>query len=363
MEFAILRGWLGGVIPKRAKAALDARAVENSVGLVNALRDFLELEGDKCDGQNATFKRSSGEFGRDKGFVVTCYKCGKPGHKVADCWKGGAGSSKSGIVSSGGVAPRVITCFTCEEEGHKSPQCPKNVRSEKGGGKDAKPKSVKRVWRNQPKCVMLDGIVNGHRTSVLLDSGAAISVIPKSMVSENQLTGGGVAVKPFGASKSMLLPLASLPFSIGYLEWEEIVAVAPLQEGVEEEVLYSLDLLSERGLQLVMMANCKGPAEVLRVTTRAQAKTDLEEKENDLSMEAEDGATAWPLWEDGNEVKEVEEGGVLGRQEEDVVDVLGIEKDPYGDGDEEVFELRQEAGGLQIWRCPVLRRVQEVGQP
>ena len=355
MEFAILRGWLGGVIPKRAKAALDARAAENSVGLVNALRDFLELEGDKSDGQNATFKRSSGEFGRDKGFIVTCYKCGKQGHKAADCWKGGTGSSRAGSVSSGGVAPRVITCFTCQEEGHKSPQCPKNARNEKAGSKDVKPKSIKRVWRSQPKCVTLDGVVNGHRTSVLLDSGAAISIIPESMIKEGQLTGGSVAVKPFGASKSMLLPLASLPFSIGDLEWEEVVAVAPLQEGVEEEVLYSLDLLSDRGLQLVMMANSVGPAEVLRVTTRAQAKTESEEEENDLSMEAEDRATAWPFLEDGSVWKEVEEGGVLGRQEEDVVNVLGIEKDPYADGDEEVFELRQEVGGAPDLEVPNVR--------
>ena len=358
VEFSLLRGWVGVVIPKRARAAMDARNIKNASGLVNALQDFLVLEGDKCEGQTATFKRSSGEFVRDRGSPLTCYKCGKAGHKAADCWKGGTGSPKTGSASSGGVASRVIVCFTCGEEGHKSPQCPRNVKNDKGGSKDAKPKSVKRVWRSQPKCVLLNGEVNGHSTPILLDSGAAISIIPESMVNEDQKTGASVAVKPFGASKPMLLPIASLPFSIGDLEWEETVAVAPLQEGVEEEVLYSLDLLSDRGLQLVVMANSVEPREVFRVTTQAQAKTDLEEREKELSMEAEDRATARPLCVTGSDMQEedVEEGGVLGRQEEDVVDLLGIEKETYDDDEEEdVFEMRQEVGGTPDLEVPSVK--------
>ena len=358
MEFAILRGWVGCVIPKRARATLDARNVENSLGLVNALQDFLVLEGEKNEGQTATFKRSSGEFVRERSSPLTCYKCGKAGHKAADCWKGGAGSPKTGSASSGGVASKVIVCFTCGEEGHKSPQCPRNVRNDKGGSKDAKPKPVKRVWRSQPKRVLLNGEVNGHSTPILLDSGAAISIIPESMVNEDQKTGASVAVKPFGASKPMLLPIASLPFSIGDLEWEETVAVAPLQEGVEEEVLYSLDLLSDRGLQLVVMANSVEPKEVFRVTTRAQAKTDLEEREKELSMEAEDRATARPLCETGNDMQEedVEVVGVLGRQEEDVVDLLGIEEETYDDDEEEgVYEMRQEVGGTPDLEVPSVK--------
>ena len=350
IEFSILRGWVGCVVPKRARAALDARSVENSLDLVTALQDFLVVEGEKSEGQTATFRKGAGDFVKEKSYALTCFKCGKAGHKAAECWKGGAGSSKKGSESSVGVVPRVITCFTCGEEGHKSPQCPKYVRHEKGQGKDAKPKAVKRVWRSQANCVCMDGVVNGHVTPVLLDSGAAISIVPQSLVRGDQLTGGSVAVKPFGASQSMLLPVANLSFKIEGLEWEEIVAVAPTQEGVEEEVLYGLDLVSERGLQLVMMANERKPVEVLRVTTRAQAETDRKEIEKYLSEQAEDGATAWPLWEDGSEVQEGSEseevGGVLGRQDEDEVENLGIELDPYVvEDEEEVFVMSQDVGG------------------
>ena len=68
---------------------------------------------------------------------------------------------KSGTVPSGGAATKIF-CFTCGEEGHKSPQCPRHVKGDRVGGKDAKPKPVKRVWESQPKCVLLKGIVNGQ---------------------------------------------------------------------------------------------------------------------------------------------------------------------------------------------------------
>ena len=363
-EFSILRGWLGHVIPRKAKAALDARAPEDAGGLVDALRDYLELEGDRANGQSATFRRNGGEGVRNGGFTLNCYKCGKPGHKVADCWKGVAGGEKVGSESSGGGAPRVITCFTCQEEGHKSPQCPRNVRKEKGGAK-VEPAAIRRVWRSGCQGVALDGIVNGYCVPVTLDSGAEISVVPKSLVGDNQLTGGEIAVRPFGSSSMILLPMASLSFEIGDLAWEELVAVAPSQEGVEEEVIFGLSILSERGSQLIQMAKCAKSAEVVRVTTRAQAKTDENGKVIDSFDELEDEATPKPIsgqeevagggaasgvalpQEDvvvlGSCVEELDRGGATSGvalpQEEDVVKDFGLELDSYED---DVLEERED---------------------
>ena len=195
----------------------------------------------------------------------------------------------------GGVGPKIV-CYTCGEEGHKSPQCPRNMKGEKAGSKDAKPKPVKRIWRSQPKCVQLGGEVNGHDALILLDSGAAISVVPESLVAPEQLTGNSVAVKPFGAKKPMLLPTAELSFRIGQLEWVEGVAVSPRQEGTEEEVLYSLDLQSnKRGLELVLLANKVEQKDVLRVTTRAQAREDKKEQEEEALAAAVEEPRAKPL--------------------------------------------------------------------
>ena len=300
MEFALVKGWIGMVIPRKARAAMDARVSENAAELVSVLQDFLALEG---EGKTATFKRSGGgeyvrEFARDKPFQVTCYKCGKVGHKAADCWKGSSGGPKGGTVPSAGVAPKII-CHTCGVEGHKSPRCP---RRGKGGSAEVKPKPVKRIWKKQPKSLLLDGIVNGHEAQVLLDSGADISVVPADMVADSQLCQEQVAVKPFGASTAMLLPMADIEFTLGDVCWKERVAVSPTVEGVNREVLCSLDLKSERGLQLVLMANGVEQVDVARVTTRAQAKANSqEEKEEEVSI-AECQPNVKPLVPSGREV-------------------------------------------------------------
>ena len=108
------------------------------------------------------------------------------------------------------------------------------------------------------------------------------------------------------------------------------------------------------------MANQLEPVEVLRVTTRDQAKTDRVEREKELSMQAEDGATAWPLWEDGNEVQEGSEseevGGDLGSKEEEEVEDLCIELDPYVDEEEEeVFVMKQDVGGAPDLEVPSVK--------
>ena len=300
MEFDLVKGWIGMVIPRKARAAMDARVSENAAELVSVLQDFLALEG---EGKTATFKRSGGgeyvkDFARDKPYAMTCYKCGKVGHKAADCWKGSSGGPKGGTVPSAGVAPKII-CHTCGVEGHKSPQCP---RRGKGGSAEVKPKPVKRICKKQPKSLWLDGIVNGHEAQVLLDSGADISVVPADMIDDSQLCQEQVAVKPFGASTAMLLPMADIEFTLGEISWKERVAVSPTVEGVTREVLLSLDLKSERGLQLVLMANGVEQVDVARVTTRAQAKANSqEEKEEEVSI-AECKPNVKPLVPSGREV-------------------------------------------------------------
>ena len=340
VEYAVLKGWVGSLIPKRARAAIDARVITSAAELVNALQDFLVLEGDRCEGQAATFKYKGGEAFRERGTPITCFKCGKVGHKAVDCWKGGASVAKGGVTATVGVVHKII-CYNCGEEGHKSPQCPKLAKQEREVVKGARPKPVKRVWRSQPKCVQLMGVVDEHATPILLDSAAAISVVPESLVAPERLAGGSVAVKPFGAKKPILLPIANVSFKIGDLEWVERVAVAPEQEGAEEEVLYSLDLQSERGLKLVLMVNEVEPKEVLRVTTRAQAKSEREEQaEEALILEQE---VPKPVSVEStvicaeSEISNKEEvvGGSLGRKEEELKLILGLEKDTYGD-DEEV---------------------------
>ena len=179
--------------------------------------------------------------------------------------------------------------------GHKSPQCTKGIKVEKSVPEDVNAKPIRRVWRNHPTDVQLGGKVNVKDLSVLLDSGATISVVPESMMNTDQLTGSMVAVKPFGSRKPLLLPTAKVPFHIGSLEWEEQVAVAPWEQGVESEVLYSLNLKSQRGLELVLLANKLEQKEVLRVTTRARAKETSKTEEEEARQTALENPITTPL--------------------------------------------------------------------
>ena len=298
-EFALLKGWIYAVIPRRARTVLDTRAVEDATGLVGALQDFLGLEGEKGEGQTAIFKKGSME-GRERSTVVTCFKCGKVGHKAIDCWgpKGGSTAQKgyvAGSVSRGASASAEETsvvkviCYTCGIEGHKSPQCPNRVERP---WKGAKPKSVKKIWHVPESCIRLQGKVNECETPILLDTGASVSVVFEDLVKTENLTGETVLVNVFGSDKAMSLPVAKVPFVLGELSWEEKVAVFPLKEGAEAEVIYSWDIRSKRGRELVRMVDQQDSEEELNmVTTRSMAKAEeAEAKQEEIEL-AKEGPT------------------------------------------------------------------------
>ena len=279
LEFAVLRPWVCSVIPKRARAVLDVRAVGTAADLVDALQDHLMVEGNRTEGQAAVFRKqtytssSSSDGSKErKATSLSCFTCGKPGHKAADCWQG-KGSSGSSGYSKPVVSPSasIITCYNCGKVGHKSPQCPE-PKAEKAGSKEGKPKPVRRVWHSRPQETQLEGSVNGVGVSIVLDSGASISVVPELIVAPDQRTGRRVAVRAFGSKVPVSLPIAEVTFKVGDLSWVEEVPLAPEEEGYGKEVLYGLDLKSKRGLDLVLLVNGQESEEVLSVTTRSESK-------------------------------------------------------------------------------------------
>ena len=127
-EFAILKGWVSSIIPKMARMILGTRAVESVIDLIDALQDYLMLEGDRTEGQAAVFRKqahdSEGSVDK-KGSSSNCFKCGKVGHKAFECWQGKGSSNSIGSprpVASGSSAPAKVICYTCGEEGPSAPR-------------------------------------------------------------------------------------------------------------------------------------------------------------------------------------------------------------------------------------------------
>ena len=366
-EFSLLKGWIYAVVPRRARAALDARSVEDVTGLIGALQDFLAVEGEKGEGQTATFKKGAVE-GREKSAAVTCFKCGRVGHKKAsDCWGAKAASSSRnyGAGSAPGAVPMAedssvakVVCYSCGIEGHKSPQCPSRGERPMRG---AKPKSVKRIWHVKESCIRLDGKVNDHETPILLDTGASVSVVLESMIRPENLTGETVLVNIFGADKSMSLPVATVPFEIGELRWKEKVAVFPVKEGTENEVIYNWDIRSKRGKKLVELVDQQdGHEEVNLVTTRARSKAEAAEAEQEAITVAKEGPTVKPCVVSRQDVTadselEVEdEIDCLDDDEEESEVTLGIEREPSVNDKEEKYVLKQDSKGKPDLEIPCI---------
>ena len=90
------------IVPKKARAVLDARAVTNAAELVDVLQDHLILEGECTEVQAAIFRRASSEVSRERMSVFICFKCGKNGHRASECLSGKGGGSMTRPPASGG---------------------------------------------------------------------------------------------------------------------------------------------------------------------------------------------------------------------------------------------------------------------
>ena len=382
LEFAILRPWVCSSVSKKARMVLDARSVNSAIELIDALQDHLVMEGDRTEGQAAVFKKQthgSEGSGERKVSGANCFKCGKPGDKAFECWQGkgssgGSGSYKPAVNPTS--TPSKIICYTCGEEGHKSPQCTK-VKKEKVNPKEGQPKPVRQLWHSESTDTVLEGKVNGVKASILLDSGASISVVPDVMVGPELRTGGHVSVRTFQSKVPMTLPTAKVAFVIGDLSWVELVALAPVEEGKENEVLYGLDLKSERGLDLVLMANRLEQARVRRLTTRSEAKETSQREEEEAKVVSEEQPSVKPVEVDlmssgestgeGKPVEDRPAGGpepgasefaigkkrnedeILVEVEVDDAEILVDEKSAYVEGSEgdEKYDLREKGRGQE----------------
>jgi len=128
---------------------------------------------------------------------VNCFNCGKSGHISRECRSRPQGEAATApVVTAAQAAPTAATiksevvCFRCRAKGHKSPDCP------------SRPKGNRRVEFSNREPIALSeeelfGDVNSCATSITIDTGAQISIVPRECVLSDQWTGNRRKVRGF----------------------------------------------------------------------------------------------------------------------------------------------------------------------
>ncbi len=189
---------------------------------------------------------------------------------------------------------RVITCFSCGKPGHRSTECPSkkvgtSLKKEGTGGK------VATVIVGDKKDNIAWGLVNGVKCRVLVDSGASVGVVPRSLLREGYKDCGEIQVADVhGARKAHRSTIVE--FKIGGLvrtqlamiderEGDGVISIVPLnlRDGEEARAFtQAITVYSEE-----CKASVTEKAEV-KVLTRSQAKAEAELDKCEEDAEVED---------------------------------------------------------------------------
>ena len=265
-EFYMVRPWVYSCIGRRARSVLEARVIESGEDLVRGLQDHLAEHGDRLSGKVTVFSsedagsqrptygvgsetefKKEGALGSGSG-ALRCLVCGKMGHKAVDCWHKEKGAPGAKAAESN----MKIVCYICGVEGHKATTCPGKREVQKG----ANVKQVNHIKVEGVEDVIVQGRVNGRRANLMLDSGAHMTIVPEEMVDRRLRTNEVVVLRGFQGETTITAPTAKVKLEVnGIGNWEETVALVPAEEGRRTEVIYGLRLTSQRGLNLVALAN------------------------------------------------------------------------------------------------------------
>jgi len=195
---------------------------------------------------------------------VPCQICKKFGHTAVDCRyrvpvesNTSQNSSSSVPTGSSRGRPQGIVCFTCNTPGHKSPDCPNRNGS---GGDPNKTVVVKknRKVHNTNWVAVLDGAshvvgeVNGFECQIVPDTGAEITIVPASVVYQDQLLPEYVSVRGW-RGQPMDLQKAKVDFKIKGETFTCEVAVAH-EDDVCNRVLFSVPMDGQLAVRLLLDA-------------------------------------------------------------------------------------------------------------
>jgi hypothetical protein len=279
------------VLAKRAKDIFEAAdqadlafQIEQERSRGNAQRNFPIH--DKSSSQwsklnSATeFRNSDSQKEMPKTFPsgdhtsITCFSCGKTGHKKSAC----TDTAKNSKTGAGNL--KVPTCFSCGERGHKSgsPQCKKAQAS----------RNNQNLWvhddaNHSMQAFIIPCYVNGVQTQALRDSGAEINLICAETFKDVVTPIPGKYVRISGITgKSEQIPVAEIDlFSPHFKHDREVKVMAGLvtNKNLREKVILG-NRLFQLHPELVDILSVHqeidrsvGMEQIHMVTTRSKSRT------------------------------------------------------------------------------------------
>ena len=276
---------------KRGRAYLDSRHTDDLSSFLDALQGFHAAEGG-FPKEDSPFKKPKQQLS------LTCFNCGKSGHKAAECWSNSKPQNQSRQQQIQAPPPSTtVSCFLCGKQGHKSTACPENANKNKNALQ--KKQSVKRASTPDTRFNTCDGSVDGTSMSFTLDTSAMISVIPEEFVSNTAEKCGEVLVTDANGG-TRIKQKVRVNVVIGNQSFNREVALAPKAE-VGEKGLFALNLCDKQDVKVIHnFVNDNAPLETKAVLTRAaKVKEDdknkldeIAERERDKEI-ANDKHLAW----------------------------------------------------------------------
>ncbi len=249
--------------------------------------NFYKVLGSSTEGGFKSFRESGSRSQVSTGservsLVPVCFNCGEKGHKAPDC--------KKKVGGLNGVS-RPVTCFACGKQGHRSPDCPSrkigtSVKKEGTTG------SVSRVVMGAKKGNMAKGVVNGVECGVLIDSGAEVGIVPRSMVTKDCVLCGHVHIADVHG-KTSVHESTLVSFEIGGLKFSKLCVIEE-REGEDVTCIVPYDVLSNtegeafrRAITEYRGGGKKEKGKSVNVVTRSRAKelAELEVCDVDCSVQ------------------------------------------------------------------------------
>ena len=230
-------------------------------------------------------------------------------------------------------------CFICNDPGHKAGACPNKGKGYSNQLYSQKP--VRRLGKSKPGAKkvpnIVEGVVNGHTTYFLLDTGADITVINKQFIKGEQLTGELVTLEGIGGTE-FTYPTAVLEVTAGDMIIPIVAAVVDIGNTTDGGLLGN-DIEHETFITLLKQASFKKlhADNVIHVKmTRAEKQMEQQENERIEKQEQLDQACPKPL-ESFDNVPEVEDSDEESVVEDLVDESVGLDSVAES---REVVELR-----------------------